>query len=426
MESPLNCHLDSFSPPAALGAQLSRHLPPLDGIRGLAILMVTLYRFSIGPEYTELPGSLLFKVLRRGDLGVDLFFVLSGFLITGILFDAKGREGYFRNFYARRALRIFPLYYGFLFVTLVATPALFGLAWELFPEAQAHQAWLWPYAANLLLARRNAWCLGSFDHFWSLSVEEHFYLLWPLVIFFCSRATAIVVSLAAVAVAVIGRMVCARLGGDVAAETFTFFHMDGLALGGFLALAARGQQGIERLVPWAYAGIFVCTAALFGLWQVQSVRLPGLPLFIVAGFLGALLVLAVASRPTTWWGALWRSKVLGFFGKYSYAMYVFQLPLIALLSPEFTAEGVCSRTGSVFWGRLAYTAMMMAITTGSAFASWHLYEKHFLAFKTKFKAAASDGRRTAFGRGPAQAVTRPPGQALPLCRTGPPGSQIPR
>ncbi len=145
--------------------QFSRHVPALDGIRGLAILMVTLYRFNIGPVYDKLPGSLLFSALRRGDLGVDLFFVLSGFLITGILFDAKGGGRYFRNFYARRALRIFPLYYGFLLITLVVLPRLLGPSWVLFPEAEANQAWLWLYGANFLMGIRDQWCLGSFEHF---------------------------------------------------------------------------------------------------------------------------------------------------------------------------------------------------------------------------------------------------------------------
>jgi peptidoglycan/LPS O-acetylase OafA/YrhL len=387
MGSQLNGHRDlPQSPPANSNPKLSGHLPALDGIRGLAILMVTAYRFNIGPEYTELPGSLFFKALSRGDLGVDLFFVLSGFLITGILFDAKGQDGYFRNFYARRALRIFPLYYGFLFVTLVALPALLGSRGDLFPEAQADQVWLWPYGANLLPAIRNEWCLGSFSHFWSLSVEEHFYLLWPLVIFFCSRRQAMFVSLAAAVTAVLARIACIWLGGDVAGEAFTLFRMDGLALGGFLALAARGQHGIERLVPWAYGAAMVCVAALVAVSQLQSRRLVGIPLFILAGFYGALLVLAVASRPSTWWGSVWRSSLLRFLGKYSYAMYVFQLPLIVVLAPVLTAEGLCAQTGSIFWGRLAYMAIMFAITTAIAVLSWYLYEKHFLALKSSSSA----------------------------------------
>src|SRR6266480_96399 len=97
------------------------HVPALDAIRGLAILLVTLYRFGGGGEGPASAG-LEHGLIELGMRGVDLFFVLSGFLITGILFDAKGRSRYFRNFYMRRALRIFPLYYAALAVTLWLLP----------------------------------------------------------------------------------------------------------------------------------------------------------------------------------------------------------------------------------------------------------------------------------------------------------------
>ena len=368
---------------------LSGHLPALDGIRGLAILLVTAYRFNIGPDYDRFPGNLLFRVLHHGDVGVDLFFVLSGFLITGILYDAKGKEGYFRNFYARRGLRIFPLYYGFLFATLVLAPALLGTRGSLFPEAEANQPWLWLYGANFLVGIRGQWCLGSFDHFWSLSIEEQFYLFWPLVIYFCSRRRAMFVSLLAVAGSVMGRVVWIRLGGNgPAMETFTFFRLDGLALGGFLALAARGPRGIQPLVPWALAAIVPSAVGLIAIWQSSHSRLYGIPLFLLACFFAAMLVLAVASRPSTWWGTLWRTRLLRFFGKYSYAMYVFQLPLVRILEPALTADALSAQLGSAFWGRLAYIAIMSAITTLLALLSWNLYEKHFLALKTGFEPAS--------------------------------------
>jgi peptidoglycan/LPS O-acetylase OafA/YrhL len=371
---------------------LSGHLPVLDGIRGLAILLVTAYRFDIGPEYSQLPGSLLFQALRHGDIGVDLFFVLSGFLITGILFDAKGSEHYFRNFYARRALRIFPLYYGFLFFTLVALPALCGPECNLFPEAKSNQAWLWLYGANLLVAIRDSWCLGSFDHFWSLSVEEHFYFIWPLVIFFFSRRQAMVASLIAIVFSTVGRVIWIRLGGGGATmEAFTLFRLDGLAIGAWLALAARGPSGIRPFVTWSYATAVVCGMALIGIWNSPHPRLHGIPLMVLALLFGSLLVLAMESHASNWWGMFWRSRVLKFFGKYSYAMYVFQLPLIRIMQPVLTPEGLCSELTSVFLGRLAYIGLMTTITTVLAVLSWHLYEKHFLALKRWFES----GRTTA-------------------------------
>ena len=96
---------------------------------------------------------------------------------------------------------------------------------------------------------------------------------------------------------------------------------------------------------------------LIGIWQSAHPKLQGIPLFLLAVFFAAVLVLAVASRPTTLWGSLWRRKWLRFFGKYSYAMYVFQLPLIRILDPLVSAEGLVSQLGSVFWGRAAYIAI---------------------------------------------------------------------
>ena len=223
-----------------------------DGIRGFAILLVTAYRFNLGPvdaDYGRL-GRVLFKAFSVGNLGVDLFFVLSGFLITGILFDAKGSRHYFRDFYIRRALRIYPLYYGVLFVALVALPLLLGARYQLFPEARADQASLWLYVANFLMGFRNEWCLGSFRHFWSLCVEEHFYLIWPLIIFFCTRRQALAASLLTIALAIVGRVVWLMLGGPkVAVEAFTCFQCDGLALGSFLALVARGRAEFGPIFP---------------------------------------------------------------------------------------------------------------------------------------------------------------------------------
>lgn len=362
------------------------HIPALDGIRGLAILMVTIYRFNIGPECDTFPGRYLFKALKFGDLGVDLFFVLSGFLITGILYDGKGDNHYFRNFYARRALRIFPLYYGFLFVTLFLLPIVLGSRADIFPEAQANQPWLWAYGANILMGLRNQWCLGSFTHFWSLSVEEHFYFVWPLVIFFCSRRTGMLASLLAMTISVVGRIVWLEAGwGEVAVDTYTFLRLDGLALGSLLALASRGSKGIRGLVPWAYVGGAISAAAMVAISRLEDRRLWGIPSLIIAEFFGAVLILAVTSNASTLWGRIWNSPFLRFFGKYSYAMYVFQLPLIAAMSPILTPEGLCTRLGSVFLGRLLYIVLMTTVTTGAALYSWHLFEKHFLALKHRFE-----------------------------------------
>ena len=135
--------------PQPAPADLPRgHIPALDAIRGLAILVVTLYRFGGGGEG---PANAIGHswLIELGGRGVDLFFVLSGFLITGILFDAKGKEHYFRNFYMRRALRIFPLYYAALAVTLLMLPRLLPAFATDFQPAVTAQAWLWLPAARM-------------------------------------------------------------------------------------------------------------------------------------------------------------------------------------------------------------------------------------------------------------------------------------
>ena len=163
----------------------SEHIPALDGVRGLAILAVTLYRFG-----KDLPTSNWFERslqygIQFGNHGVDLFFVLSGFLITGVLIDSKKRPNYLLNFFVRRSLRIFPLYFTALMLFLILLPALYGTR-QPFQLAVENQFYLWTYLTNVKMSLADAWCFGSLDHFWSLAVEEHFYLLWPFVIYFCS------------------------------------------------------------------------------------------------------------------------------------------------------------------------------------------------------------------------------------------------
>jgi peptidoglycan/LPS O-acetylase OafA/YrhL len=156
---------------------LSRiHFPTLDGVRGLAITLVMILHFTTdgGMEPTIQFDKLFFSLVKYGWIGVDLFFVLSGFLITGILYDAKGSRHYFRNFYMRRCLRIFPLYYGFLAIWFLLLPQVYTWPEEI--RTPYSQLWCWAYLTNVLQA--TAQDLGASPpytgHFWSLAVEEQF------------------------------------------------------------------------------------------------------------------------------------------------------------------------------------------------------------------------------------------------------------
>jgi peptidoglycan/LPS O-acetylase OafA/YrhL len=360
------------------------HLPALDAVRGLAIVAVTLYRFGggAGGAASAVEHSWLVDLGARG---VDLFFVLSGFLITGILFDAKGKANYFRDFYARRALRIFPLYYAALAVTLFLLPLFGGSVAAAFQPAVENQAWLWLYGANVLQALRGEWCLGPLNHFWSLAIEEHFYLVWPLVIYCSSRRAAMWICGGVVCFSVAGRACWLASGGnDVAAEVFTPLRMDGLALGSWLALVARAQGGLGWLKRYAPAALVAFGAAALATTVLER-RFYGLPCSAWGCTCGALLVLIVAARQESLFGKLAHSRVLRFFGKYSYGIYVFQLPLISIAAGFVSAQELANLLGSALVGHLVYCALLFEATTAAAVVSWVFFENQWLALKRYFE-----------------------------------------
>ncbi len=171
--------------PANAGPQLDLrgHLPVLDGIRGLAILMVLLLHFVGNMIPTNSIERVIVGVTNYGSYGVDLFFILSGFLITGILFDARNKPHYFRNFYMRRVLRIFPLYYGVLALVFIVAPLIPIFQGKTLDYLVDRQAWAWLYGVNVYIAIQGDWSFSYLEHLWSLCVEEHFYFVWPVVVF---------------------------------------------------------------------------------------------------------------------------------------------------------------------------------------------------------------------------------------------------
>src|SRR5580700_6952106 len=175
MDSGRGSEITHDQAPPAPKLPAATRLPALDGIRGVAILLVLFYHLF------RYDNSLLGRLSHHGWLGVELFFVLSGFLITGILYDSRGEVHYFRNFYGRRVLRIFPLYYGFLAVAALLAPLLIKAQLQGIHTYIHYQVWWWLYAANILESIKG-WICAAFDPFWSLAIEEHFYLIWPLLI----------------------------------------------------------------------------------------------------------------------------------------------------------------------------------------------------------------------------------------------------
>ena len=183
--------------------------------RGFAVLWVMVYHFLAGASHHNWLLGSVFAFAHYGHWGVDVFFVLSGFLITGILYDSRAADNYFRAFYARRAPRILPLYYFVLIGVFVVWPLVIHYTADEAAVAR-HQVWMWFYVGNIAMVVKNA---PLYDggrikllHFWSLAIEEQFYLLWPAVVLIFERRRQIYFCFALIFTAICSRIVIDNLG----------------------------------------------------------------------------------------------------------------------------------------------------------------------------------------------------------------------
>ncbi len=365
-------------------------MPVLDGIRGISILAVLLFHF-VAPENREgLVNSTVSWVFSYGALGVDLFFVLSGFLITGILYDARTDEHYFRNFYLRRLLRIFPLYYGVLVVIFLVLPLIPALRGSEFSDLKAYQAWAWLYAVNIYLAIHDGWVLTYIEHFWSLAVEEQFYLIWPLAVWVLAAKPRVFLtfSFLVAAASFIGRIIASLAGaGPVVIEVLTPFQLDALAIGGFFAVYLRqpgGEEGARRLVvPLALAGLGLLAIQFggrhlsLGANVLESVRGGAFHLL-----LAALLLKGLLGQVSSGWTRCLLSPSLAFFGKYSYGLYVYHHFFSYYFSSHRTHLVLAARLGcSNMTALILQAGAGIAASIVIAVLSYEFYEKHFLQLK---------------------------------------------
>lgn len=373
------------------------YYPSLDGVRGIAILLVLLHNTDEMTGHDSVLGRVVDVMMDRGWIGVQLFFVLSGFLITGALLESRAAPNYYRAFFGRRTLRIFPLYYGVLAVLFL------GLRWIPFfqgpqmDELVARQGWAWAYAINVHIAREGTWSLPYLGHFWSLAVEEHFYFLWPLIVWSFKRDTLLKVCVGFIVGSFALRL--AMYLADVnalAIYTLTPCRFDGLCLGGFLAVAVRGEGGAEKWLAWLRKAAWRLSLPAFGFIVVtflinsrtdfgRDVLRP-LRESCWAACFAAVVCFALTAKPGGLVASFFTSRVMTFLGKYSYGLYVFHAMLSYWMLEHHVLDDVLTVVPWHFGAVLVHAALGVGLSVVAALLSYHLYEMRFLGLKARFEA----------------------------------------
>ncbi|QNI35251.1 acyltransferase family protein [Edaphobacter albus] len=353
-----------------------KHISSLDGLRGAAVLLVVFFHY-----FPRNHAGALSQLASIGWVGVDIFFVLSGFLITSILYEQRGAKHYFRNFYMRRVLRLSPLYYFLFVIVLLSTPIL-HIQWR-----PLHWAMLF-YGANLVLPIDSSLGLiGPFNlfHIWSLAVEEQFYLIWPwLVGLRVSEQTLRRVCIAGILLAPLLRFALLHMH----VEPWWIYQslptrMDSLLMGALLALIplpslrqARTAGGIAILVFGI--SVWLGHSAFFLSRSIQGIGYSAFALLSASTLVMGLHPATLVSRICSW-------KVLQFYGRYSYGLYLWHY---FLSQPYGLLKGwVGSKIPWVGLAGIVSFILILLVSTTIAVISYHALELPFLRLKSRFSSA---------------------------------------
>jgi peptidoglycan/LPS O-acetylase OafA/YrhL len=325
------------------------YMPQLDGLRAVAVGGVMLLHFPLGAVFSRyLPLW----------VGVELFFVLSGFLITSLLLRGAATAQYIVGFYFRRALRLFPLYYAVVGVLAIFSPGM-------------REAWPYYvfYGVNLWVVEHRA--PGVALHFWSLAVEEQFYLVWPFVVLWASRRVLTNICLALIVAAPLYRLAAAIVTDNPFLPLLAPGCVDALAGGALLAVMGPRRPKAFGLVAAAASLALTCLltrhpASAVNIVAIYSAALP--MLYVLVG--GAAQGLEGAFGRFLGW------RPVRYLGKISYGLYVIHYFVPAVLNPWTAAALAPFPLGTLpnKLGQIAVVALYAAISLALAALSWHLLE----------------------------------------------------
>lgn len=355
----------------------------LNSLRALAFLAVFAFHLNLLPV---------------GYLGVQAFFVLSGFLLTPILIatkDTLAPRKFFINFYARRALRIFPLYYLYLFAVLLISFFIINLKnyngvrqIDLF---MVQVSWALTYTFDFFHASRFYSITELITHFWSLAVEEQFYLIWPILIFCVKRKHLKILLLTFIFLSPVLRLLTllviksgeiSFLGQriDMVIYVLPFTHIDAFAIGGYFALYQTSDKSNARTLT------LLCYSVLLG-YLTQYIATRNLDLlsfgynpfmreqyiwgYSLVNFVFAKIITQIKDRK--FFPFLLENSLLDYLGKISYGLYVFHFSMIWLI--QYTNPS---------WARIYVGLIAFVLTFILSASSYELIEKRFLGMKDRF------------------------------------------
>ena len=394
----------------------------------MAIILVFFHHVKNFLPVFNVPSFYFQCYVWQGWIGVDLFFVLSGFLITGILIDSREAKNYFSGFYARRVLRIFPLYYLVLVGIIVGSHILTSI--------HAQQA---PVIASLVPLPEDRWVYFCFltnwtglwkahwgpgfgsilAHFWTLAIEEQFYFFWPFIIWVVRpRAIPWIAGIVAALSAIVRLAWVAHSGvqiippQSIEIALATICRLDGLFIGALCAYFFRDPElmlRIRKWLPWiaslgvgsffvAFSGMLFFPRRAALLLYGPSLAVPhsiedAIRLFLLCGgytllaigFGALVLLVAYTEKTKSLMQRFLKSRVLAPIGKYSYGIYVFHVPILGLANAFLLPRLIVGTAGEAAVTQCAYIVLLAAASFAVSAISYEFFEKKILRFKRYFE-----------------------------------------
>ena len=365
-----------------------KYIKGLDTLRAFAVFFVIIGHFGFWFDTTTPSGKFISLVaIPDGRFGVDLFFVLSGFLITSILLKAKddgtdaNRFSIIKNFFARRALRIFPIYYLLLFFLFIIN----------YPDVRQYFWYYATYTSNLLPYHTNTW--NRYCHTWTPSVEEQFYLLWPWLIIFVNNRNLKYIFLAAVLTGVLSTYISVSVQGHM--EPFLVFNnFDAFGLGGLYAWCMRNDKHNRLFIKTLKIFVIIPIAMCF-YWRMGVMNNTALPFYFLVKTCNSivalwLIVLVVNNKSARVGKYILGNKVVNYIGKISYGIYLYHFVYIgyffafinkflyAITLSYPALNRVIHDQHTDYWIEVFIMILIAAI-------SYELIEKPILSLKKRFK-----------------------------------------